>query len=186
LDALLPAGGGADLEQLIARLRAEFGGHDPINAMLAAELSLGLRGDMLVKVDRMSMANSLEVRCPFLDPRVVAVGAGMPGGYKLQRGSGKAILRRAFAGRVPDRVFTRPKKGFELPVDQWLRGGLAELVRAATDPARLRQQGIFSPTEPARWRAELESGRRDTAWKLWTMIAFQKWASLHGRPEAIL
>ena len=184
-ELLLEPSPGADLEGLVATLRADARSGDPINTMLGAEMALGLPGDMLVKVDRMSMANGLEVRCPFLDPRVVDAAMAAPGRCKLQPGRGKAILRRAFAGLVPDRVFTRPKKGFELPVDQWLRGELADLVRAVTDPARLRRQGLFAPEAPARWQAELTRGR-DTSWKLWTMIAFQKWASLHGRPEAVL
>ncbi len=173
-----------NVEERIAREREAARDTDPINAMLAAEMATGLVGDMLVKVDRMSMANGLEVRCPWLDQRVVECAAAMPGAFKLARGQGKRILRHAFAERLPSEVFTRPKKGFEVPVARWLTGELSELTRRAIDPDRLRRQGLFRPELPARWLADLESGRRDTAWALWTLVAFQSWGEHHRRLEA--
>ena len=96
IDALvIPPAEIPSLEWLIACLREDAKDDDPLNAMLAADIALVLPGDMLVKVDRMSMANSLEVRCPFLDHRVVECAAAMPGRFKLRRGTGKHILRRA-------------------------------------------------------------------------------------------
>ena len=171
-------------EALVAEARANAAEDDPINAMLAAEMSLGLVGDMLVKVDRMSMAASLEVRCPWLDHRVVECAAAMPGAYKLAGLRGKRILKTAFRDRLPAEVFERPKKGFEVPLARWLTGELRELTRRAIDPGRLRRQGLFHPALPQRWFASLESGRRDTAWALWCLIAFQAWAEQHGRLEA--
>lgn len=162
---------------LFARMRAETGaGDDAINAMLGADIAFGLPGDMLVKLDRMSMANGLEARCPFLDHRVVECAAAMPGGFKLARGVGKRILRRAFADRLPAELFARPKKGFEAPIAQWLTGALADLARRATDPDRLRRQGLFDPALPGAWYDDLAAGRRDTSERLWTLIAFQAWA----------
>jgi asparagine synthase (glutamine-hydrolysing) len=143
--------------------------------VLATDIALVLPGDMLVKIDRMSMANGLEVRCPFLDHRVVECAAAMPGHFKLADGGGKRILREAFADRLPAEVFARPKKGFEIPIADWLAGPLADLTRRAIDPERLKRQGLFRPELPARWFAELETGRRDTSWELWTMVAFQAW-----------
>lgn len=163
------------LEDLIAERRAASNSTDSINAMLATDIALGLPGDMLVKIDRMSMASGLEVRCPYLDHRVVECAAAMPGSFKLARGVGKRILRRAFAERLPAELFRRPKKGFEVPIAQWLVGELRDLTRRAIDPARLKKQGLFRPELPERWFAELESGRRDTAWRLWTLIAFHAW-----------
>ncbi len=186
LDALLvsPAPAAPTVEALVGQLRDGQPGSDPINIMLGAEIAFGLPGDMLVKVDRMSMANGLEVRCPYLDHHVIECAAAMPGGFKLAPGLGKRILRRAFADVLPASVFTRPKKGFELPVAAWLTGDLADGLRRAIDPARLRRQGLFRPEPPQRWLADLKSGRRDTAWTLWTLLAFQSWAEAHGRPEA--
>lgn len=166
----------------LADRRADALDDDPINQMLHADLGFSLPGDMLVKVDRMSMAASLEVRCPFLDHRVVECAAAMPGGIKLAPGEGKRILRRAFADRLPEAVFRRPKKGFELPIASWLTGELSELTRRAIDPVRLKRQGLFRPDLPARWFAELQSRRRDTSEPLWTLIAFQAWCERH-RPE---
>jgi asparagine synthase (glutamine-hydrolysing) len=143
--------------------------------MLGADLGLGLVGDMLVKVDRMSMASSLEVRCPYLDHRVVECAAAMPGHFKLAPGAGKRILRQAFADRLPAEVFARPKKGFEIPVAEWLRGELADLARRATDPGLLKRQGLIRPELPRRWMGELASGRRDRARQLWALVAFQAW-----------
>jgi asparagine synthase (glutamine-hydrolysing) len=172
------------VEETVVRAREAAGDTDLINAMLAAEVATGLVGDMLVKVDRMSMANGLEVRCPWLDQRVVECAAAMPGTFKLARGQGKRILRRAFAERLPGEVFARPKKGFEVPVARWLTAELRDLTRRAIDPDRLRRQGLFRPELPARWLADLESGRRDTAWALWTLVAFQSWSEHHRRLEA--
>lgn len=177
LDRLLvvPASG-PDVEALVGGLRDDARDPDDINAMLHADIHSILPGDMLVKVDRMSMANALEVRCPWLDQRVVETAAAMPGDYKLQKGRGKAILRDTFADRLPADVFNRPKRGFEVPVADWLTGPLAETVRHAIDPAFLRRQGLIHPELPSHWFKQLKSGKRDTSWELWSVIAFQAWA----------
>ena len=105
--------------------------------MLAADIALVLPGDMLVKADRMTMAHGLELRCPFLDHRVVEWAAAMPGRFKVARGAGKRMLRDAFADRLPAEVFQRPKRGFEIPIADWLTGPLADRLRRAIDPVRL-------------------------------------------------
>lgn len=171
-----------NLEVLVGSLRLAAGTEDPINAMLAADIGLGLPGDMLVKVDRMSMANSLEVRCPFLDHRVVECAAALPGRLKLGRAGGKIALRRAFADRLPAAVFQRPKKGFELPIAAWLTGPLGDRTRRAIDPERLRLQGLFRPELPRAWYDALVTGRRDTSEALWTMVAFQAWYERFAGP----
>ena len=182
---LIPHSAAPTVETLVAAARSDARETDPINEMLAAEIAIGLVGDMLAKVDRMSMANGLEVRCPFLDPRVVECATAMPGAFKLAPGAGKRILRRAFANRLPDEVFHRPKKGFEMPIASWLKGSLAERVRAAIDPGHLARQGLFRPDLPARWFDDLRTGRRDTSWQLWTMLVFQSWCEMRGRGGAL-
>lgn len=174
-DLLGDSGTGPSVEALVAAARKEAGAGDNLNAMLLADIRLGLVGDMLVKVDRMTMANSLEVRCPFLDHRVVECAAAMPGRFKLDRSRGKIVLRQAFGDRLPAEVFTLPKKGFEMPIARWLTGELAELARWATDPAALASEGWCRPEVPARWLDDLRAGRRDTSWHLWTLIAFRRW-----------
>lgn len=177
------------LEQTIAWLRAEASDNDPINAMLACDVALELPGDMLVKVDRMSMAHALETRAPFLDQRVVEWAFAMPGSAKLAlrngRPVGKHVLRQACRGRLPAEVFSRPKRGFEMPVADLLAGPAADRLRAATEPCALRAQGLFDPGVVQGWKNDLATRRRDTSWHLWTMLSFQEWARLHRRPEAI-
>ena len=177
------------LENAIARLRAAASDGDAINATLACDMALELPGDMLVKVDRMSMAHALETRTPFLDQRVVEWAFAMPGASKLAvaggKPVGKRVLREAFRDRLPAEVFSRPKRGFEMPVADMLAGPAAERLRAATDPAALKRQGLFDPDTVRSWKDDLARGRRDTAWHLWTLLAFQEWARIHRRAEAI-
>lgn len=172
---LAPAAAIPDLPGMYLAARGAVGGDDPINAMLAAEIAIGLPGDMLTKVDRMSMAHGLEVRSPFLDHRVTACAARMPGHYKVARGAGKRLLRDAFRDALPAAVFSRAKKGFEIPVAEWLTGPLRERTLDAISPARLSAQGLFDPALPARWFRLLERRRRDTSAQLWMLIAFQAW-----------
>jgi asparagine synthase (glutamine-hydrolysing) len=176
-------------EGLVAALRQAAHDPDPINAMLAADVALELPSDMLVKVDRMSMAHALETRTPFLDQRVVEWGFALPGSDKLAlehgRPNGKRILRSAFRDRLPTEVFRRPKRGFELPVGALLAGAAAERLHWSTDRAALKRQGILNPDVVQGWLRDLQNGRRDIAWQLWTVLAFQEWAKLHGRPEAL-
>ena len=162
---------------------------DPINAMLAADVAFELPGDMLTKVDRTSMAHALETRTPFLDQRVVEWAFALPGESKLAltggRPVGKRILRTAFADRLPAEVFDRPKRGFEMPVAAMLEGPAAQRLAAEIDPAALARQGLFDLSLIADWRRELAAGWRDTSWQLWTVLAFQEWARVHRRPEAL-
>jgi len=175
-ELLGPAPEAASLETQLETLRGAAGDGDAINRMLYADIAFGLPSDMLTKADRMSMANSLEVRCPLLDHRVVEAAAAMPGAWKLKRGEGKAVLRRAFADALPAEVFERPKKGFEIPIALWLKKELRSLVETAIEPATLKGHGI-APEPPRRWLEELDSGRRDTSEKLWTLVAFTQWAA---------
>ena len=190
LDRLLgPTASTHCLDDLLTRARATSPTTDPVSAMLAADVGVLLPGDMLVKVDRMSMANALETRAPFLDQRVVECAFALPGAMKLSRkglgAEGKRILRTAFRDRLPAEVFTRRKRGFEMPVRDLLLGPAAERLAAACDPARLARQSLFSADVVAGWRRDLDERRRDTSWRLWTMLAFQEWARLHRRPEAL-
>jgi asparagine synthase (glutamine-hydrolysing) len=180
IDALLHEPGAAPDVAALYRAARVAAGDDGVNAVLAGDIAVGLPGDMLVKVDRAAMAHGLEVRCPFLDHRVVEAAAALPGRAKLGARRGKLVLRRAFADRLPPEVFARPKRGFELPVAPWLLGPLADRLAAATDPARLARQGLFRPDLARRWQSDLASGRRNTAERLWTLIAFQAWSERHG------
>jgi asparagine synthase (glutamine-hydrolysing) len=177
------------LEKTIADLRDGMGNSDSINRMLACDVAFELPGDMLVKVDRMSMAHALETRTPFLDQRVVEWAFAMPGTSKLAtvggKPVGKRVLREAFSDRLPAEVFSRPKRGFEMPVADILAGPAAERLHAATRAEALGAQGLFAPAIVETWKKDLATRRRDTSWHLWTMLAFQEWARLHRRAEAL-
>lgn len=191
LDALLGAAPAQriDIENMVGELRGAM--HtDPVNAALICDVACELPGDMLTKVDRMSMANALETRAPYLDQRVVECAFAMPGSDKIRlaaggRPIGKYALRTAFRDRLPEEVFHRPKRGFEMPVNKILATAAAERLAAASDTRALRRQGLFDPRIVECWRTNLTEHRQDTSWHLWTLLAFQEWARLHRRSEAL-
>ena len=134
-----------------------------------------LQDDILVKVDRASMANSLEVRSPFLDHTLVEFVSRLPMRVKLRRLTTKSLLKRAVGDLLPRPLVRRPKKGFGMPVGRWINGGLGPLVDAALAPERLRREGIFDPAFVSALLAEHRAGARDNRKLLWTLFAFQTW-----------
>src|SRR5690606_26628106 len=129
-----------------------------------------LPDDVLVKVDRAAMAVSLETRAPLLDHRIVEFAWRIPPAMKIRDGRGKWLLRQLLYRYVPPELVERPKTGFSVPLDSWLRGPLREWAQALLDPQRLRREGLFQP-EPIlrRWREHL-SGRRNWAHHLWDVL----------------
>jgi asparagine synthase (glutamine-hydrolysing) len=134
-----------------------------------------LPGDILVKVDRATMAVSLEARCPLLDHRVVELAWRLPIDLKVKGGQGKRLLRKVLARYVPTELVDRPKQGFGPPLGEWLRGPLRDWAEALLDPARLRQDGLLRP-EPIRhgW-AQHRAGTRSWAYQLWNILMLQAW-----------
>ena len=135
-----------------------------------------LPDDVLVKVDRTSMAASLEVRSPLLDHKVIEMAWRMPDSLRMPGGTtGKVALRKLLARRVPDRMIDRPKRGFGVPLNDWLRGPLRELADEHLNPARIQTLGYFdSEAVSRRWREHL-SGQRNWGFHLWTCICFSMW-----------
>lgn len=134
-----------------------------------------LPDDILTKVDRASMAVSLETRVPFLDHRLAAVAARIPLAMKVRGGKGKHILRQALFERAPAALFDRPKAGFAVPVGQWIKGPLREWAEGLLDSRRLASEGYFDPLiVQARWADHL-SGRRDSTAAIWSILMFQAW-----------
>ena len=134
-----------------------------------------LPDDILTKVDRASMAVSLETRVPFLDHRLAAVAARIPLSMKVRGQKGKHILRQALFARAPAALFDRPKAGFAVPVGQWIKGPLRDWAESLLDPQRLASEGYFDPViVAARWSDHL-SGRRDSTAAIWSILMFQAW-----------
>ncbi|MGP1615667.1 MAG: asparagine synthetase B family protein, partial [Pollutimonas bauzanensis] len=143
--------------------------------MMAVGTQSYMADDILPKVDRAAMANSLEVRIPMLDHRVVELAWRMPLALKLRDGKGKWLLREVLYRHVPRELIERPKKGFSIPLGAWLRGPLRDWAEALLDEGRLRREGYFHP-EPLRraWRLHLE-GKQDCSARLWSPLMFQAW-----------
>lgn len=138
---------------------------------------LYLRDGVLVKVDRASMAVGLEVRSPFLDSAMVRLAFALPPRLSLARGTTKAVLRRALAGRVPDAIVRRPKKGFGIPLARWLRTDLAPLVREMLAPGRIAREGFLDPTAVSALVDGHLSGRADFRKELFSLLVFELWLS---------
>lgn len=143
--------------------------------MMAVGAQSYMADDILPKVDRAAMANSVEVRIPMLDHRVMELAWRMPLGLKLRDGKGKWLLREVLYRHVPRELIERPKKGFSIPLAAWLRGPLRDWAEALLDEHRLRREGYFYPA-PVRqaWRLHLE-GRQDCSARLWSLLMFQAW-----------
>jgi asparagine synthase (glutamine-hydrolysing) len=148
---------------------------DGINLMLYLDVKGLLPGDMLTKVDRMSMANSLEVRVPFLDHTLVEYVFSLKGSAKLGPWKGKRILLETFKDLLPPILHNRPKWGFEMPIGPWLRKELKFLIEEYLQEDRIKDQGVFDPRIIRDMVSNHMSGRQDTSWQLWNLIVFEHW-----------
>jgi asparagine synthase (glutamine-hydrolysing) len=158
---------------------ARFGHDDVFNRQFYADLSLYLADDILVKVDRMSMATSLETRAPFLDCDVMELAFSMPGDFKIRDGERKWILKRAMAGIVPDRILHRRKEGFSIPMKNWLRRDLQPLMRTLLAPERIRARGLFDAAEVSRLVDDHVAGRENYAHTLFPLMVLERWCDAH-------
>jgi asparagine synthase (glutamine-hydrolysing) len=148
---------------------------DGINLMLYLDVKGLLPGDMLTKVDRMSMANSLEVRVPFLDYTLVQYVFSLKGSTKLGAWKGKRILLETFKDLLPPLLHNRPKRGFEMPIGAWLRKELKFLIEEYLAKDRIEKQGLFDHRIISDLVSNHMSGRQDTSWQLWNLIVFEHW-----------
>jgi asparagine synthase (glutamine-hydrolysing) len=140
-----------------------------------ADINYYLAEDILTKVDRAAMAVSLETRAPFLDPRIGQFAASIPVEYKLKGKSGKVILKEAMKDLLPHEILHRPKKGFGIPIAEWLKGRLNPLMHDMLSPERLNKQGLFNVDYVHKLIREHEAGAASHHKELWTLLVFQLW-----------
>jgi asparagine synthase (glutamine-hydrolysing) len=146
-----------------------------IERMQYLDMNYYMAEDILSKVDRASMAVSLETRAPFLDHRIGQFAASLPLEYKLRGSKGKYILRKAVEGLIPASVLDRPKKGFGIPIASWLKGRLNSLMHDLLETKRLNEQGLFEPAYVSKLIDEHEKGVASHHKQLWTLLVFQLW-----------
>ena len=160
---------------VFSQIAAEGGVPDYVSTLQHIDMATYLPDDILAKVDRTSMAVSLESRVPLLDHRLMEFVATMPSGFKLRNGDGKYVLKRALAQDLPAGILTRKKMGFGVPLGDWFRRELHEMTRDVLLGSSARQRGIFRMAEVETLLATHDAGRRDCSARLWALICFELW-----------
>ncbi len=172
--------GAQEPASIMAYAQALPAGLEMVERMMVLDTLLYLPGDILTKVDRASMAVSLEARVPMLDSDVVELAWRMPHAWKVHAGTGKWVLREVLARYVPRKLFERPKMGFGIPIDAWLRGPLRAWAEELLAEARLREAGYFDPVAVrAVWQAHLAGGQ-NLQYLLWAILSFETWRERWG------
>ena len=168
---------GQDYESQKKNLLQELPQHESMNEILLMDVKMVLPNDMLTKVDLMSMANSLEVRVPFLDYEVVNFLFSLPSNYKIDSTMRKKILQDAFRDFLPAELYNRPKKGFEVPLLKWLRKEMKSMIKDDLLSERfIKEQGIFEYAEIAKLKRKLFSfNPGDVHARIWGLVVFQWW-----------
>lgn len=149
---------------------------DWIQQMMYQDTKHYLPGDILTKVDRASMAVSLEVRSPFLDYHVVEQAWRLPMALKMQGANKKIVLKQLLSQYVPNQLFDRPKMGFGVPMGDWLRGSLRDWAESLLSQDMLEKTGVFYPDVVQRYWREHLSGQQNWQYPLWTLLMFQEWS----------
>ncbi|HVG30151.1 MAG TPA: asparagine synthase (glutamine-hydrolyzing) [Pyrinomonadaceae bacterium] len=165
-----------------SRAEAVFRGHaarvaspDPLDTLLYIDSKTYLPGDILTKVDRMSMAASLEARVPLLDHKLIEFVTRIPASLKMKGAETKHVFKRAVRGLVPDEILDRPKQGFGVPIPQWINAQLRGRIRETLTDARARARGYFEPRYLRLMLDEHERGRRDHSAQLWSLFMLELW-----------
>ena len=152
---------------------------DPLSGMIAADFAVTLPDDYLVKVDRASMANGLEVRPPLLDHQLVELAARIPSRFKIANGELKSIFKKSLRERIPGAILGRPKQGFVIPVEEWLRGPLAPMMRDTILGSNSRLDGLIDRPKAKELLESHIAGRGQHGRVLWSLIVLARWAEHH-------
>jgi asparagine synthase (glutamine-hydrolysing) len=166
---------GIDPTRALGMIPNDWGSSTLISALLRADQERYLPDDLLFKADITSMAFGLELRSPFLDHRVVELAATVPPQLKVRGGRGKWFLRRIYRGRLPDRILRAPKRGFGLPLDHWLRGGLHVVAQDALLGADARTRAYLNRDAVAAVLRIHRSGQRNYDEMIWTLLVLEIW-----------
>jgi asparagine synthase (glutamine-hydrolysing) len=167
--------GATSAQQALGRHFTRFRDLPPHSRMMRFDFETYLPEDVLTKVDRMSMAHSIESRVPLLDNEVIDFAATLPSHLKIHNGRRKHVLKEAIKGLVPASLLDRKKQGFGVPLGVWFRGGLAGVFADVLGSSRTRQRGYFQPAFIDRLVQEHLSGRRDHTLRLWQLLVFELW-----------
>ncbi len=168
------ASGDAPERGMLARM-APLEALPPVSRQMRLDLGTYLPEDVLTKVDRMSMAHSIESRVPLLDHPLVEFAARLPLAFKIRNGERKWLLRRVAARVLPPAVLSKRKQGFGVPLGVWFRGQLREAFADLLDSPRARQRAVFEPKEVSRLLREHREGRRNHELRLWQLAMFELW-----------
>ena len=148
---------------------------NPLAQQQYVDVKTYLVDDILVKVDRMSMATSLEARVPLLDHRIVEFALNLPPHLKLNGDETKVILRRIMADRLPEAILKKPKEGFSIPLKHWLRNEMKPLLTDLLAPDVIRRRGYFEPETVTRWVSEHMTRQANHSHRLWALMVFELW-----------
>jgi asparagine synthase (glutamine-hydrolysing) len=164
-----------DSPEIVEKLMAEWDGEDKLSKYLFVDQMLYLSGDILTKVDRMSMAHSLETRIPFLDHELVEYVSTIPMKLKLKGFQSKYILKKVASAMLPKVIIHRRKQGFMVPISEWFREDLHGMIRDILLSRKAIQRGYFRPTFLSDLVEQHQKGYRDHSHKLWALLMFELW-----------
>jgi asparagine synthase (glutamine-hydrolysing) len=166
---------GTGAEERLARHFARFAALPPHSRMMRFDFETYLPEDVLTKVDRMSMAHSIESRVPLLDNEVIEFAATLPSSVKIVNGRRKHVLKEAASRLLPPEILDRKKQGFGVPLGVWFRGGLTDVFSDILKSPTTRQRGYFAPAFVDRIVDEHLTGKRDHTLQLWQLLVFELW-----------
>ena len=166
---------GQAAEDRLARHFERFASLPPHSRMMRFDFETYLPEDVLTKVDRMSMAHSIESRVPLLDNEVIEFASSLPASLKIVNGRRKHVLKEAARRLLPAEILDRKKQGFGVPLGVWFRGGLTDVFSDVLRSPLTRQRGYFEPAFVDRLVAEHLSNKRDHTLRLWQLLVFELW-----------